>query len=169
MGSGKTSTGKELAKLLKLNFWDMDQWIEEKNKKSISNIFTEKGEEFFRLEETEAIDWLKNKESLIISTGGGVWVNQENRKKLLKLGWCLWLKVSPEKVLERIGLNLSQRPVLAQSKNPLIEIKNILSIRNPIYSLAHASIATDGKMPKDIALEIINSLQKDHPFDLSFL
>jgi shikimate kinase len=169
MGSGKTSTGKELGKLLEYNFWDMDQWIEEKNKKNISNIFTEKGEEYFRSQESEAVDWLKGKQRIIASTGGGSWVNQANREKLLKLGWCVWLKVSAEKALERIGMNLSQRPVLAQSKKPLIEINNILSFRNQFYSLAHTSVATDKKKPKEVALEILKILKEDQPFDLPSL
>ncbi len=169
MGSGKTSTGKELAKLLKYNFLDMDQWIEEKNKKSVSKIFSDNGEEFFRSQEKEAVDWLKNKEKTIVSTGGGSWLDQANREILLKLGWCIWLKVSAEKALERIGLNLSQRPVLVQSKNSLMEIKNILLIRTPLYSLAHASVPTDDKKPKEIALEIIKVLQEDHSFDLPSL
>src|ERR1019366_1329407 len=107
------------------------------------------GEQFFRSQESEAVDWLANKDRIIASTGGGAWLDPLNREKLLKLGWCVWLKVSAENSLERIGMNLPQRPVLAQSKNPLIEINNILLIRNPSYSLAHACITTDRKKPKE--------------------
>ncbi len=166
MGSGKTSTGKELAKLLKYNFWDMDQWIEEKNNKKVSEIFRERGEEYFRSQEREAVGWLKNKDHYIVSVGGGTWIDQENREKLLRLGRCIWLMVSPEKVLERIGSHLSQRPILAQAENPLREINNILSARIPFYSLAHLSFTTDEKKPKEIALEIVEALKEDNFFDL---
>ena|SRR5579872_1299830 len=166
MGSGKTSTGKELSKLLGYNFWDMDQWIEGKIGKKVSKIFEENGEEYFRTQEAEAVNWLKNKKFLVISTGGGCWINQVNREKLKKIGWCVWLKISPEKALERIGTHLSQRPLLARSKKPLMEIKKIFSMRNPFYSLADVSFVTDDKRPKEIALEIIKALQEDHPIDL---
>jgi shikimate kinase len=166
MGSGKTSTGKELAKLLKYNFWDMDQWIEGKNNKKVSEIFGEKGEGYFRSQEREAVDWLKNKDHYIVSVGGGTWIDQENREKLLRLGRCIWLIVSPEKVLERIGSHLSQRPILAQAKNPLREVNKILSTRTSFYSLAHLSFTTDEKKPKEIALEIVEVLKEDNFFDL---
>jgi shikimate kinase len=169
MGAGKTSTGKELARILNYHFWDMDQWIEEKNGKNVSEIFSKNGEKYFRSQEMESINWLKEKVSYVVSTGGGSWINQENRDKLLKMGWCVWLKVSPEKVLERIGAHLSQRPILAKSKNPLNEINEILSTRNPIYALAHTSFNTNEKKPREIALEIFKAFKEDRPFDLRSL
>jgi shikimate kinase len=166
MGAGKTSTGKELARLLGYNFWDMDEWIEEKNGKKVAKIFEEKGEEYFRSQEKNAVAWLKSKKQYIVSTGGGTWVSEENRNRLLKMGWCIWLKVSAENVLRRVGTQSSQRPVLAKSNNLLRKINEILSERNPLYSQAHASFDTNQKKPKEMALEIIKVLKEDNPFDL---
>src|SRR5271170_153328 len=88
MGSGKTTTGKELAHVLGFQFLDTDQLIEKKNNKKIKSIFEEEGEVFFRNQEKEIIDKLLSKNNCIISTGGGAWISEENREKLMALGWC---------------------------------------------------------------------------------
>ncbi len=154
MGSGKTSTGKELAPLLQYGFWDIDQWIEEKMKKKIHELFHDEGELFFREKEKEAIHWFDGKKKYVISTGGGIWINEENRKQLLDKGLCVWLKVSPQQALNRIVHSLSQRPLLAREPDPLKVIEKMMEERNVFYSQAHISINTDGKQPKEVALEI---------------
>jgi shikimate kinase len=169
MGSGKTSTGKEIANLLNFSFLDTDNIIEEKNKKKVSDIFTEKGENYFRFQEKEVIDFLKNKKHSVISTGGGIWISEENRKILLKMGWCVWLKISAEKAFERIKSNLLQRPLISHTLNPMKKIEEMLSERIPLYSLAHISFETDKKSPREVALEIVKVLKEDKPFDLSEL
>lgn len=167
MGAGKTFTGKELSHLLGFQFWDMDQWIEQQCKRKIKEIFQDEGELYFRKKETEVVELLKDKKHYVISTGGGVWVEERNRAKLLNAGWCVWLKVSAKEVLRRVGPNLESRPLLASSPNPLITIEEILARREPLYSLAHARVETDGRDPKDIALEIHRLLLEAKPFDLS--
>lgn len=166
MGCGKTSTGKELAKVLDFEFCDVDQWIEEKNKKKIPKIFEENGEGYFRQQERHAIRALAAQKNSIIATGGGAWIDQENRERLLQTGWCVWLKVSIESVWQRIGSHISQRPLLAQSPNPLETMAIMLNEREPFYSLAHSRIDTDGKIPKEVALEVVGTIQKEKPFDL---
>jgi shikimate kinase len=166
MGAGKTSTGKELARILKFDFWDMDQWIEDKNGKKVSEIFKEKGEIFFRAEEKAALLQVGGKERRVLSTGGGVWLDEENRARLLASGWCVWLKVSAEKAWQRIGPNVSQRPLLAQSTQPLKTLEDMLAARSPYYSMAHACFNTDGKSPREVANEIFEVLKKELPFDL---
>ena len=167
MGAGKTFTGKELSRLLGFQFLDMDQWIEQKSGKKIKDIFQTEVESFFRQKEIEAVDWLKDKRNHVISTGGGVWVSDENRAKLLDLGWCVWLKVSAKELLRRVGPNLDTRPLLASSPDPLKTVEGILAQREPLYSLAHAQVGTDGKGPKDVALEIQRLFLEAKPFDLS--
>ena len=166
MGSGKTATGKELASLLKFHFWDMDKWIEKRNGKDVAKIFGEKGEKYFRSEEKKALAWFGSKTHYVVSTGGGVWINPENRQQLLKKGWCVWLKVTPEQSLKRIGKNLDKRPLLAKNTTPLSVIEKMMEERNPFYSLAHNSFDTDEKKPKKIAFEIKDYFEEEQPFDL---
>jgi shikimate kinase len=167
MGAGKTSTGKELSKILSYQFLDMDSWIEEKNGQKISEIFEKHGEGFFRNEEKEAIKGFVGKSNYVVSTGGGTWIDKENRENLFKLGWCVWLKVTPEDMWQRVSSHLGQRPLLLKSKNPQQYLTALLKQRTPFYSLAHAGFETDKKTPKEIALDIIEVLKKDRPFEIS--
>ena len=164
--SGKTSTGKELARLVSFDFLDTDHWIEEKNNGKISKIFQDNGEAFFREQEKEAVKWLKTRDHCVISIGGGAWVEEENRNALLGMGWCVWLKVSAEKAWQRIEGHLSQRPLLSKVGNPLETMKSMLTDRAPFYSMAHVSFNTADKNPKEVALEIFRTLKEEHPFDL---
>lgn len=167
MGSGKTATAKEISKILGFRFWDMDQWIENETNENIQDIFKKKGEAFFRQLETKAVLWLKGKKNYVISTGGGAWLQEENRKNLLKSGWCIWLKVSAEGVWKRIGKHLEQRPLLTGTPNPQATIESLLNERNPYYSLAHISFDTSGKSPEQVAFEILETFKKTRPFNLN--
>jgi shikimate kinase len=167
MGSGKTSTGKELAKELHFDYFDTDHWIEERNQKTISQIFKEEGESFFRSEEKEAVNWIRKHQKVVVSTGGGLWMNADNRSELLGLGWCVWLKVSAAEAWKRVEPNSTQRPLVANMKNPLAEIQNMLDERNPVYQLAHSNFMTDGKDSKRVEVEILEVLKKEHLIDLA--
>ena len=166
MGAGKTTSGKELAHVLGFQFLDLDQLIEEHCGMKIPDIFEKMGEDHFRKKEIEAVDSLISKKNYVVSTGGGVWSNPENRKKLLNLGLCVWLKVSPEKAFKRIEPYLSHRPLLASSSDPLKTITGFLIERETDYSKAHLTVNTDDKNPKQTALEIVEYLKKDQSFDL---
>ena len=166
MGSGKTVTGKELSKILGFRFWDMDQWIEDKTGEKIPALFEKKGEKFFREQEGEAVQWLAQQKGQVASTGGGAWLSRANREILLTLGWCVWLKVTPEEAWKRVGVHIGQRPLLSRSDEPLVEIKSLLHQREPFYAQAHAHFETNGRNPSEVALEILESLKKSRPFDL---
>jgi shikimate kinase len=167
MGAGKTSTGKELARMLGFDFLDTDQLIEEKAGMKISEIFEKKGEAFFRAQEMDVVERLKTKEKCVMATGGGVWLNEANRKELMRIGFCVWLVVSAEKVMERIGSNLIQRPLLSGPGNPKVAAEKLLSERTSHYSLAHAKVETDKKTPKEVASEILKLLNEGRAIDLS--
>lgn len=169
MGAGKTTTGKELARLMKVGFLDTDNWIEEKNGSKVSDIFNDRGEAFFRSQEKEAIEWLKTQDGRVVSMGGGAWMNAENRSALLGIGWCAWLKVSVEVAWKRVATHLSQRPILSKTANSFETLKSLWIERVPIYSLAPVSFDTDGKTSKEVALEIFERLKEEHPFDLPSL
>lgn len=166
MGSGKTSTGKELSKILGFHFWEMDQWIEEKNKKKIPEIFDNYGEEYFRSQEREAIKYLELKSQYVVSTGGGAWIDETNRKNLLKMGWCVWLKVSAKDAWSRIGNHLEQRPLLSKTNDPFQYMQLLMRKREPLYSLAPINFDTTGKNPREVAFGIAKVFKEVKPFDL---
>ena len=116
MGSGKTTVGKKLAKQLGYNFVDTDEYIVEKEGRSISDIFRDSGEEYFRNLETSIIDELNEKYSnCIISTGGGMPLRKENREKLLNMGKVYFLNASADTIYIRVK-NSTDRPLLAGDK-----------------------------------------------------
>ena len=145
---------------------DTDRAIEQSIGEKISNIFKTYGEKFFRQQEREMVLSLKEKENYVISTGGGLWLDEKNRKELLRMGWCVWLKISAQGSWKRISKNLSQRPLLTKEEDPFEFVRKSLGARDPLYSLAHYSVNTEGKSPVVVVQEIKKALQKIKPFDL---
>lgn len=132
MGCGKSSVGIRLSYRLKRTVIDTDQWIEEREKKTISAIFAETGEESFRRMETECLEnLLQSANRQIISVGGGLVMREENRRLLKQLGTVIYLRVTPEAVYERVKEDKS-RPLL-QVEDPLKEIRKLLAYRDPVY------------------------------------
>ncbi len=169
MGSGKTTTGGELARALGFQFLDTDRIVEKSLGKKVAEIFESSGEDLFREEEKKTLLFLEKKRNHVISTGGGLWMNPGNRRRLAKMGWCVWLKVSPEQSWRRVSKTISRRPLLSQSPDPLETIRKKTIEREPAYSLAHFSVDTDHKRPKEVVREILKGLKEADPFDLSFL
>ncbi|MBQ7944104.1 MAG: shikimate kinase [Lachnospiraceae bacterium] len=133
MGCGKTTVGKNLARICGYTFLDTDEWIEEQQGRSISEIFATDGEEAFREMETQCIQTLIDGklEGYVISTGGGMPVREVNRQLLKKLGKVIYLSVKPETVYERIKGD-TKRPLL-QCDDPLSKIKDMIAMRAPAY------------------------------------
>ena len=103
MGCGKSSVGIRLSYRLRRTIIDTDQWIEQKQKKTVSEIFEESGEEAFRCMETECLrELIKTARRQIISAGGGLPMRKENHALLKELGRVFYLKVTPETVYERV-------------------------------------------------------------------
>ena len=101
MGAGKTTVGKELATIMNCNFIDLDETIE-KNYGKISDIFKQKGEEYFRQIETLELKKLNIQETFVLSTGGGIVLKDENIKILQTLGYVFYLEASTDTIYERI-------------------------------------------------------------------
>jgi shikimate kinase len=156
MGSGKTTVGKHLAMLLDYTFVDTDEMIEEKEQRTISDIFANSGENAFRDMETELLKQLKadNKDKLVISTGGGMPLREENRRLLNDIGDVVYLKASADTIYDRIKGDTT-RPLL-QCANPKEKINNMLLQRGPIYEeCASIIIKVDGSKQSEVAQEII--------------
>ena len=144
MGSGKTTIGKLLAKKLGYSFIDMDHHIEEKQFKTISQIFKEKGEEEFRRLEQNCLHEVADFENVIISTGGGAPCFFDNMDYMNSHGLTIYLKLTAEELAVRLELvGISKRPLLAgKSRDELRQfIAEGLQKREPFYEKAAYSLS----------------------------
>lgn len=158
MGSGKSTIGRELGQLLSYPMIDTDSMIEEIEKISIADIFSLKGESYFRESETDALHQLAESSLThhIIATGGGLPVKEENRPLLRQLGYVVWLDANTDTILERTSRN-SNRPLL-QTENPRETINKMLEQRNAIYSdVSHLRLQTSGLSIAETAHGILES------------
>ena len=153
MGTGKSLISKKMARVLRLERVDMDSIIEERQKKSINDIFAEDGEPFFRELERQLTIELSQKKDLIIATGGGVVLNEENIRNFSKSGVCVRLDTSAELIFERVKIH-THRPLL-QTENPLQTIKTMLASREEQYAKVPYQVVTDNKSPDEVCSEIM--------------
>lgn len=158
MGAGKTTVAHILGEKLNIKSIDIDTLIEQNEGEKISEIFSNKGEEYFRKIEKETIRNLftPNPEILVISLGGGALENSKTREFLLNNSTLIYLKTSPEVIFERIKNNTS-RPLLCGNMS-VEKITEILEKREANYQSATITITTDNKTPEKIADEIIGVL-----------
>ncbi len=141
-GSGKTSVGKFLQKRFHdFTFTDTDNIIVKKENRSINDIFATNGENYFRNIEHLTVCEISKQENLIISTGGGVVLNQQNIIELQKNGIIFYLKTSPEKLIERLKGDNS-RPLL-KTDDIKEKLTNMLEVRGSLYEKADFTIETD--------------------------
>ncbi|MBQ8459419.1 shikimate kinase [bacterium] len=156
MGAGKTSVSKILSDKLNMEILDIDFIIEQKEGMKISEIFAQKGENYFRyVEQNTIVSVLKN-ENQVISLGGGAFENEKTRKFLLENSTVIYLETSAEVIFERIKNDVS-RPLLCDNMS-VEKIKEILGKRVNNYKFAQITINTDGKSQIEIADEIIGVL-----------
>jgi shikimate kinase len=157
MGTGKTVVGRKLSKVLNMEIIDVDTEIEKSQQMTINEIFKQFGEPRFREIETEMIQKLSEQKDVIISTGGGAVLKQENMDALRRQGIIICLMASPETILKRTSYN-SNRPLL-KVKDPFGKIKELLHARKPFYEKSDIIIDTEGKTPSEIAEEIIDKIR----------
>ena len=132
MGCGKSSVGIRLSYQLRRTMIDTDKWIEQRQKKTISQIFQESGEEAFRQMETECLkELIRTADRQIISVGGGLPMREENHELLKELGRVFYLKVTPETVYERVK-NDTTRPLL-QVEDSMERIRTLMEKRASVY------------------------------------
>lgn len=158
MGSGKSSIGRELEQLLRYPMIDTDALIVRRAGKPIRKIFEEEGEEAFRdLEAAVLADLDQEKPSRrIIATGGGIILRPENRAALRRLGFVVWLVVSPKEIIRRTAKN-RDRPLL-NNEDRQGTIARLLEGRNALYrETAHQEIETDGLTFPEITTGIVES------------
>lgn len=152
-GSGKSTMAKYLSSETSFKYLDLDEEIELKSKKSVSEIFEIYGEESFRVLEKETLDEIIQKEEkFILATGGGTPSYDDNMKKMNKNGITIFLNTSPEILIERISRK-NKRP-LFNSTNIRKKVNKILNERIKFYKQSKYSIINNNR---EKALSIINS------------
>jgi shikimate kinase len=155
MGTGKSKTGEIISKKLKMIFFDTDDLIEKKSGFSISDIFKKLGESNFRQMEAETVREVSEKNSVVISCGGGTVLNSVNIANLRKKGIIINLYASADVIYDRLKSENS-RPLL-RSKKTLIEIKKLLDFRKSAYADCDFSFDTDGFTADKVADKILNN------------
>jgi len=131
MGAGKSTVGRTLARRLKLRFVDSDQEIEARCGVKIPVIFEIEGEAGFRAREAQAIAELTRLEGIVLATGGGVVLLEENRRLLAARGTVVYLCATPEHLYERVRQDRN-RPLLATG-DPLARLRELYHERDPLY------------------------------------
>ncbi|CAA9890893.1 shikimate kinase I [Candidatus Methylobacter favarea] len=131
MGAGKTTIGRQLARALSVPFYDSDKAIEESTGVDIPTIFEFEGEEGFRDREQKMIQQLTQMKGIVLATGGGAILREENRKLLKENGFIVYLQCSVARILERTRRD-TQRPLL-KTINPRQRIETLFAQREPLY------------------------------------
>jgi shikimate kinase len=131
MGSGKTTVGRALARRLQLKFVDSDQEIEARTGVSVRTIFELEGESGFREREALMINELTQRDGIVLATGGGAVIRQDNRAWLKSRGIVVYLRARPEDLFKRTRHD-RDRPLL-QTPDPLGKIKSLLNERQALY------------------------------------
>ena len=147
MGSGKSAIGRRLSYFLRMPYYDMDKEIVRRERMTIPEIFEQKGEAYFRKIETEFLRGFRD-EFCIISTGGGVAMNAENRKIMRETGLVLFLDATFPDIWKRIHKD-KNRPIVQRSTKQ--ELEDLFYQRRKYYkSAAHINIRTEGRTLRQI-------------------
>ena len=159
MGSGKSAVGRHLARLLRYAFHDSDADIESRTGVDIAFIFEKEGEAGFRVREKEAIDRLTRLEDIVLATGGGAVIEEDNRRALAERGTVVYLETSIDQQLERTRHG-RHRPLLNDT-NPEEKLKELMLRRAALYAeIADVTVSTNGRRVQLVAEEIHESLRR---------
>jgi shikimate kinase len=153
MGTGKSSVGLHIAREIKGDFVDLDKLIEEKENKTIPEIFKEKGEPYFRGLEKKFLKDVANKKDQIIACGGGIVLDPDNIKLMKNNGTMVCLSASADVILERTRKS-NHRPLL-NVPDPQEAIRALLADRQKLYSEADITIDTSEISIKEVAARVL--------------
>jgi shikimate kinase len=159
MGAGKSTIGRQLAKALHKKFYDSDKEIEKRTGVSISWIFEMEGESGFRDRESKTIAELSAYNNVVLATGGGAVLSEENRKRLRARGNVIYLSASAEQLYRRTARD-KKRPLL-QTGDRRKQIEALLAQRDPLYTeVADIVIKTGDQSIQHTVNEVIKQLKR---------
>lgn len=156
MGTGKSSAGREISRLTGYEYIDTDEWIEQREKLSVTEIFEIKGEEYFRELESKLLEDLVGTCHKIISTGGGMILRESNQKLLKKLGFVVWLTASKDELVKRLKRS-EDRPIV---KNGNVEevVNKLRKERKPYYKkVSHIKVKSTNLHVGEVAYGVVES------------
>ncbi len=157
MGCGKSAVAAALGRLYHKNIVEMDAEMIKIEGMSVNDIFSQKGEAYFRERETDLLKSLAKKDNLVVSCGGGVVLREENVRLMRGSGTVVWLDASPETILRRVRNNHT-RPLL-QGNKTVKDISALKQEREPAYrGAAHLHLMTDKRSVEEIARKIYESV-----------
>ena len=157
MGAGKTTVGRLLARRLKLRFIDSDQELERRCGVKIPLIFDIEGEAGFRAREAQVLAELTALDGVVLGTGGGVVLSEDNRRRLAARGTVVYLRATPEDLYERVRHDRN-RPLLATA-DPLARLRELHAERDPLYrDVADLVVDTGKQTVLALARELIDKL-----------
>jgi shikimate kinase len=154
MGSGKTTVGRILQRRTQRVLYDTDKVVEEREGKTIPEIFATEGEIYFRKAEAAVIEELTSLPASIISTGGGAFLNPESRQRLLETGIVFYLKANAEILASRVRSGRG-RPLLEQADELVPTIRQMLVQREPVYEESHHVVLTDHRSLDGVVEQIL--------------
>jgi shikimate kinase len=160
MGAGKTTIGRLLSQSLGNEFYDSDRVIEENAGADIPWIFEKEGEDGFRRRETHALYELTNNmdKPIVLATGGGAVMREENRAILHNGGLVVYLYATVNQQLVRTSKS-NHRPLL-QNGNPRATLSKLFALRDPLYKeVAHIVVETDTRHPKSVAKKVWDTIE----------
>ncbi len=157
MGAGKSSIGKRLAERFGLRFVDVDQAIVERTGATIPVLFEHVGEAGFRQRERELLAEILQGEGQLVSTGGGAVIDPGNRRLIRERGFVVWLRVSVESQLKRVGRDRN-RPLLQTGDREQV-LRELNAMREPLYrEVADLALDTDGLSPVEATCTLVGQL-----------
>lgn len=157
MGAGKTAVGTALAARLDVPFLDSDAEIQEAANMTVPEIFARDGEPFFRRKEVQVIARLLDGAPCILSTGGGAFLAEENRRAISERGVSVWLDADLELLWNRVR-HRNTRPLL-RTENPKQTLTEIYNARVPVYALADLSVKADSRYSvEDMVSQVVRTL-----------
>ena len=158
MGTGKSSCGKALATRLGCAFVDLDKYIENKEKKSVPEIFAAKGEAYFREKEREAVREVSQRKGAVIATGGGTIKDEENFALLKERGIIVCLTADVDSILARTSRR-GERPMLDGQADRRKGIEELLASRQEMYARADFTVDTSTLSPMQVTEEVFSFLR----------
>ncbi len=145
MGAGKSYWGKQLADHLELPYYDLDEVIVEAEEMAIADIFSTKGEDYFREKESKLLRELSAQENFLISCGGGTPCFQENMDFMNEQGITIWINPSVEAMVERLQRKKFKRPLIADLEDEDLAgfVEKKMAERLPFYQQSRHIISSD--------------------------